>query len=269
VNVLSSQVLRFGIPFVAGHVFMVQFGFPVPVMPVLIVSGALVADGQLPGPLLLASVVVAAVAADSLWYFLGRKYGWHLLRLLGSLSLSADTFVQKTSEAYDRVGLKTLLFAKFVPGLSAVAVPISGALKAPYGPFVAHDAAGTLIWAGAGIGLGAIFHPQVDYLLRLLQRLGAGAFVLLASALAVYLSLQFVRRRKTLARLRMARLSPGTLAERLLAGDDSIVVADVRNRIARRDEPRKIPGAIVADLGELDAKLREIPFEKEVALYCT
>jgi membrane protein DedA with SNARE-associated domain len=269
VNVLSGQVLRFGIPFVAGHVFLVQFGLPVPVMPVLIVSGALVADGQLHGPALLASVLVAGLAADSLWYFLGRKYGWHLLRLVGSFSLSADTFVQKTSDAYDRVGLKTLLFAKFIPGLSAVAVPISGALKAPYLQFLAHDAAGTLIWVGAGIGLGAIFHPQVDYLLMALQRLGTGAFVLLATSLGVYLAIRLYQRRRTLARLRMARLSPGTLAERLLAGDDSIVVADVRNRIARRDEPRKIPGALVADLGELDAKLREIPFEKEVALYCT
>jgi membrane protein DedA with SNARE-associated domain len=268
-NVLSHQVLRFGVPLVAGNVFLVQFGFPLPAMPLLIVSGALVADGQLPGPQLLAAVVAAGLTADSIWYFLGRKYGWHLLRLLGSLSLSADTFVEKTASAYDRFGLRTLLFAKFVPGLSAVTVPIAGALKAPYLSFLRHDAAGTLIWAGTGIGLGAIFHPQVDLVLEFLQRLGTGAFGLLASALAIYLAIRFWQRRKTLARLRMARMSPKTLAERLLAGDGTIVVADVRNRMGRRDEPRKVPGAIVVDLGELDGKLRLIPIEKEVALYCT
>lgn len=125
------------------------------------------------------------------------------------------------------------------------------------------------MWAGTGIGLGAVFHRQVDLLLDVLRRLGAGAVGLLAFALAAYLAVKLWRRQKTLARLRMARMSPETLAERLIAGDESLVVVDVRNRHSRRDEPRKVPGAVVVDLGELDAKLREIPVEKDVALYCT
>jgi membrane protein DedA with SNARE-associated domain len=268
-NGLAAQVVRYGVLLVAGNVFLEQLGVPVPAMPLFIVAGALVAEGRLAGPRLLLAILGSALAADTLWFFLGRKYGWHVLRLLCGLSLQTDACVQKTSSAYDRFGLKTLLFAKFVPGLSAVSVPVSGALKAPYLRFLAHDAAGTLIWAGAGIGLGAVFHRQVDAVLDLLRRFGAGALGLLVSALAVYLAVRLWRRQKALADLRMARMSPATLAERLLAGDDSVVVVDVRNRLSRRDEPRKVPGAIVVDLGELDAKLREISFEKDVALYCT
>lgn len=268
-NGLAPQLVRHGVLLVAGNVFLEQLGFPIPAMPLFVVAGALVAEGRLPGPLLLLAVVGAALAADTVWFLLGRRYGWHILRFLCGLSLSSDTCVRKTSEAYDRYGLRTLLFAKFVPGLSAVSVPVTGALGAPFLRFLGYDLAGTVVWAGTGLGIGAVFHAQVESALVFLRRFGAGALGLLAASLALYLAFRLWRRRGTLRALRMERLTPRTLAERLLAGDDDLVVVDVRHRLSRRDDPRKVPGAIVADLGELDARLRDIPFEKDVALYCT
>jgi membrane protein DedA with SNARE-associated domain len=268
-NGLAQQLVRYGIFLVAGNVFLEQLGLPIPAMPLFIVAGALVAQGRLSGPTLLFAVIGAALLADTLWFLLGRRYGWHILRFLCGLSLSADTCVRKTSSAYDRFGLRALLFAKFVPGLSAVSVPVAGALKAPFLRFLGYDAAGTLIWAGTGIGLGVVFHAQVDAVLDLLRRFGSGAVGLLAAGLALYLAIRFWRRQRTLATLRMARLTPQTLATRLLAGDETLVVVDVRHRLSRRDDPRRIPGALVADLGELDAKLGDIPVGKDVALYCT
>jgi membrane protein DedA with SNARE-associated domain len=269
VNGLAQQVVRYGVLLVAGNVFLEQLGFPLPAFPLFVVAGALVAEDRLAGAPLLLAVLGAALAADTLWFFLGRRYGWHVLRFLCGLSLSADTCVQKTSSSYDRFGLRALLFAKFVPGLSAVSVPVAGALKAPFLRFLGYDLAGTLLWAGTGIGLGAVFHRQVDSVLDLLRRFGTGAVGILASGLALYLAFRLWRQQQTLARLRMARMTPSTLAERLLAGDESLVVVDVRHRLSRRDDPRKVPGAFVVDLGELDDRLRDIPFEKDVALYCT
>lgn len=268
-NGLAGPILRYGVLVVAANVFLEQLGLPIPAMPLFVVAGALVAEGRLAGPQLLAAVVGAALAADTIWFLLGRKYGWHVLRFLCGLSLSADTCVRRTSSAYERFGLKSLLFVKFVPGLSAVSVPVAGALRAPYLRFLAFDAAGTLLWVGSGVALGALFHRQVDALLDLLRRFGAGAIVLLAAGLALYLGLRLRLWRRTLATLRMARLTPRTLADRILAGDETLVVLDVRHRLARRDDPRRIPGALVADLGELDAKLRDVPVERDVALYCT
>ncbi|HYN41314.1 MAG TPA: VTT domain-containing protein, partial [Thermoanaerobaculia bacterium] len=269
VNGLAQQLVRYGVLLVAGNVFLEQLGLPIPAMPLFVVAGALVAQGRLAGPQLLLAVLGSALLADTIWFLLGRKYGWHILRFLCGLSLSADTCVRKTSSAYDRFGLRALLFAKFVPGLSAVSVPVAGALKAPFLRFLAYDAAGTLIWAGTGIGLGAVFHEQVEAVLDLLRQFGTGALGILAVGLAVYLAFRLWRRQQTLATLRMARLTPQTLAARLLAGDENLVVVDVRHRLSRRDDPRRIPGALVADLGELDAKLGDIPVGKDVALYCT
>ena len=268
-NGLTGQLVRYGVLLVAGNVFLEQLGLPIPAMPLFVVAGALVAEGRLPGPGLLLAVLGAALAADTIWFLLGREYGWHILRFLCGLSLSADTCVRKTSSAYDRFGLRTLLFAKFLPGLSAVSVPIAGTLRAPFFRFLAYDTAGTLLWAGTGIGLGVVFHEQVEAVLELLRRFGAGALGVLASGLALYLAFRLWRRQRTLGAFRMARLTPQVLAERLLAGDESLVVVDVRHRLSRRDDPRKVPGALVADLGELDAKLGDIPVGKDVALYCT
>lgn len=268
-NGLAQQLVRYGVLLVAGNVFLEQLGLPLPAMPLFVVAGALVAEGRLAGPPLLLAILGAALAADTLWFLLGRKYGWHVLRFLCGLSLSSDTCVRKTSEAYDRFGLRALLFAKFVPGLSAVSVPVAGALRAPFLRFLGYDLAGTVVWAGTGLGLGAVFHAQVEAVLDLLRRFGAGAIGLLAAALALWLAFRLWRRQQTLASLRMARLTPATLAERLLANDETLAVVDVRHRLSRRDDPRKVPGALVADLGELDAKLRDIPFEMDVALYCT
>ena len=207
-NGLAQQLVRYGVLLVAGNVFLEQLGLPIPAMPLFVVAGALVAQGRLAGPQLLLAVLGAALLADTLWFFLGRKYGWHILRFLCGLSLSADTCVRKTSSAYDRFGLRALLFAKFIPGLSAVSVPVAGALKAPFLRFLGYDAAGTLIWAGTGIGLGAVFHEQVEVVLDLLRRFGTGALGILASAFAVYVAFRLWRRQQTLATLRMARLTP-------------------------------------------------------------
>ena len=266
---LFDAVARYGSFLVFGNTFLEQLGVPVPAFPLFVVAGALAARDLLSFPAILAAAAAGALAADVTWYLVGRRYGWHVLRLLCSLTLSPESCVRRTSAAYERFGLAALLFCKFVPGLSAVTVPVTGALRAPFPRFLAWDAAGILIWAGAGIGLGAAFHRQVDRLLVLLAGLGTGALALLGAALAAWLLVKGIRRARTLRALRMARIEAGDLGARLDADPLGVLVLDVRSRAARREEPRKIPGALVVDLGELDAKLHDLPAGKDVALYCT
>lgn len=266
---LFVAVAQYGSLLVLSNTFLEQLGVPVPAFPLFVVAGALVARDLLSGPAILAAAFAGALLADVTWFLVGRRYGWHVLRLLCALSLSPDTCVQQTSSAYDRFGLNALLFCKFVPGLSAVTVPLTGALRAPFLRFLAYDSAGILIWAGTGIGLGAAFHRQVDRILVLLAGLGTGALALLVAGLAAYLLVKGIRRARTLRSLRIERIDPAELKGRLDADPLGVVVLDVRNRIARRDDPRKVPGALVIDLGELDARLRELPPGREAALYCT
>lgn len=266
---LFAAVAQYGPLLVLANTFLEQLGVPVPAFPLFVVAGALVARDLLSGPAVLAAAVAGALLADVAWFFVGRRYGWHVLRLLCGLTLSRDTCVRQTASAVDRFGLAALLFCKFVPGLSAVTVPVTGALRAPFLRFLAYDSAGILIWAGAGIGLGAAFHRQVDRILVALAGLGTGAFALLGASLVAWLLVKGIRRARTLRSLRMARIDPAALKGRLDADPLGVVVLDVRNRLARRDDPRKVPGAVVIDLGELDERLRDLPPGRDAALYCT
>ncbi len=268
-NGLLAEVARHGVPIVFVNVLLEQLGVPLPAFPLFVVAGALLARDLIAGPPLVLAVLAAALLADTMWFLLGRRYGWHVLRVICGFTLSRDTCVRQASGVYDRLGLPTLLVAKFVPGLSAVSVPLVGTLRTPYLRFLAWDAAGTLLWAGAGIGLGAVFERQVDGLLDLLRRLGIGAAAFVALSLLVYLAVRAAGRWRTLRSLRMARITPAELHARMSGEPGAVVVLDVRSRPARRDDPRKVPGALVVDLGELDAALASLPREKEAALYCT
>ena len=124
---LTALVLRHGVGFVFLNVLLEQLCIPVPAVPTLIVAGALAADGKLSFGQLLAAAFLATVAADTAWFLLGRRYGRKILKTLCKLSLSPDSCVRQTEGLFDSYGLRSLLFAKFVPGYSTVAPPLAGA----------------------------------------------------------------------------------------------------------------------------------------------
>ena len=107
-------------------VLVEQLGVPIPSIPVVLTAGTLAATHRISGPMAVLCVLAACILSDSLWYALGRRYGNSVLKLLCRLSFEADTCVVKTEGYFHRRGAVTLLFAKFVPGLSTVAAPIAG-----------------------------------------------------------------------------------------------------------------------------------------------
>src|ERR1019366_4405115 len=69
----------------------------------------------------------------------------------------ATTCIVKTEGYFTRRGAETLLFAKFVPGLSTVAAPIAGQTGMPYPRFVLYDLGGSALWALAYLLAGFFF----------------------------------------------------------------------------------------------------------------
>src|ERR1700722_15546806 len=100
-----------------------QLGLPVPVLPTLVLAGALAADGRLPAGAVLALAIAACMVGDGAWYVAGRLFGGRVMRLLCRVSLTPDTCVSQTQTRFERYGPKVLIVAKFIPGLSLVAPP--------------------------------------------------------------------------------------------------------------------------------------------------
>jgi membrane protein DedA with SNARE-associated domain len=265
---LTQYVVTYGLPLIFGIVLLEQLGAPIPAIPVLIVAGALSVERDLAAWKVLLVAVAASLIADGVWYALGRARGNRVLKTLCRISLSPDSCVRQTESVFERWGMPSLLVAKFIPGFSTIAPPMAGAIGARLPSFLLYDGGGALLWAGAGVLGGAVFHRAIDRILDLLASLGSGALVLLGAALAAFVALKWWQRQRFYKVLRMARISVEDL-RRLIDEGQSPIVLDVRTAGARARDPRRIPGARVMEASELDARLPELTRDREIILYCT
>ena len=102
-------------------VLVEQMGIPIPSVPVLLTAGTLSATHRVSWIAISIAMLLACIAADTIWFLLGRRFGNSVLKLLCRFSFEASTCVSRTENYFTRRGPVTLLFAKFVPGLSTVA----------------------------------------------------------------------------------------------------------------------------------------------------
>lgn len=265
---LAAQVMNYGLPFVFLNVLLDQLGLPIPAFPTLIVAGALVANGDLSGPQLLIVAFIASLLADTVWYLMGRRHGYRILKTLCRISLSQDSCVRQTETVFKRWGMPSLLVAKFIPGFSTVAPPIAGATRARLVSFLLYSGAGALVWAGTGISVGMIFHNAIDRIVAFLSSQGTWTVVILGAALLLFITIKWWQRRRFYEVLRMARISVNEL-HRLMDEGQSPFILEVRSHALQNLDLRHIPGAIFFEISELDQKLSELPTDREIILYCS
>ncbi|HYM60708.1 MAG TPA: VTT domain-containing protein [Thermoanaerobaculia bacterium] len=265
---LVHYLVQYGVALVFLNVFLEQIGAPVPALPTLIVAGALARDGKLSSTHVLVGAVAACLIADWLWFVLGRRYGYRVLRTICRISLSPDSCVRDTEANFERWGLKSLLFAKFIPGFSTVAPPLAGATRHRTLQFLLYDGLGAILWAGAGVAAGRAFHRAIDRLLLALERLGWWAVVFVILILALIVLFKWWQRIGFYRQLRMARITVDELRA-MIDGGQAPVVLDVRTPSVRKRDPRRIPTAIVTESAEIDLHIGDVPPHKEIVLYCT
>ncbi len=267
-NRLIALIARHGVPLVALNVFLEQIGAPVPAVPSLLVAGALSRDGRISSTHVLIAAVAASLVADWIWFLLGRRHGYRVLRMLCRISLSPDSCVRNTETSFERWGMKSLLIAKFVPGFSTVAPPLAGATRRSTLEFLVYDAGGAILWAGSSVAAGRLFHHAIATILKRIQNLGWWAIVFVFSALLLVVVVKWWQRVRFLKQLRVARISPADLKAMFDRGESPIVV-DARSAGARKRDPRRIPTAMSGDIDELDQQLADLPPHAEIVLYCT
>ena len=267
----AQQLVRFGLPLIFLNVLCEQAGLPIPATPLLVMSGALAATGRMSASLALLTAVAASLLADSVWFAMGRRHGRRILKRLCRVSLSPESCVRQTEGLFHRWGLLSIAVAKFVPGFSTVAPPLAGAAGVKWLPFALASTAAALIWAGASLAIGWIFHDALEELVAWLKSLGFGAFLLIGALLGAFIAYKIWKRRRFQRELRIARIRPADLRI-LLEGPTGAMIFDVRTDSGRLADPRRIPGATVLhsdDADAFDAKLVDLPRDREIILYCT
>ncbi|WP_460527303.1 DedA family protein/thiosulfate sulfurtransferase GlpE [Chitinimonas naiadis] len=250
------------------NVLLEQLGAPIPAIPGLMVAGALSVDGRLSWPTVLILAVLASGMANFVWYLAGKRFGIRILALMCRISISPDSCVSRTSNAFTRWGVASLLVARFIPGLSSVASPLAGAMGLPAGRFILFDTIGTTLWAGLAIGAGALLHRQVDAIISALEAIGSAALLVIAGLFALYISYRWLERQSLLRFVRKNRIEVDEL-RRLVEKGQAPLIVDVRSATLREDDPRRIPGALEMELEEVRHMLVDVPKDREIVFYCS
>src|SRR5213080_2406929 len=159
-------------------VLVEQMGVPIPAMPLLLAAGALAGTGHLNFFAALFFAVLGALTSDSVWFQLGRRKGIKILQLLCRISLEPDSCVRRTEGIFSKQGARSLLLAKFIPGLSTVAPPLAGIFHMRTRKFLLFDGLGSLVWGLSILGTGYIFSAQIERIAEHAAKLGGGLAVL-------------------------------------------------------------------------------------------
>jgi membrane protein DedA with SNARE-associated domain len=261
-------LIKHGYAVLLAWVFAEQLGVPIPSLPVVLAAGALAGAGRLSFWGSLALITMASLAADSIWYLLGRIKGIRILQLLCKISLEPDSCVRRTEGLFAKQGARSLLLAKFVPGLNTVAPPLAGIFHMRARKFFLFDAMGSLLWGFSILGAGYVFSEQIESIAEYAERLGSWLAILVLGALAGYILRKWYARRKFLRDLRIARITPVELKSKL-DSHEQIVIVDLRHSIDFEADPETIPGAFHMDAQELEEHGDRLPRDREVVLYCT
>ena len=242
-----------------------QLGLPVPAIPFLIAAGALVGTGQMSLDVAVGVATLAALVGDQFWFELGRRCGRRVLNWLCRISFEPTSCVRRTEEFFARHGARSLIVAKFVPGLNTIAPPLAGIVGLRLPQYLLYNGLGTILWVGSGIGLGYAFSDRLEQMISVAERLGSGLALILVGGVAGYAVYKILHRYRV-ERL-MPRLTAQQVAKKIATGERPLII-DLRPPEARQEVPG-IPGSLPLSFEELIAGYRELPQNRDVILYCS
>jgi len=196
---LEALLAAHGYALLAVVGFVEFAGLPAASVPLLVLAGAFAARGTLELPAAIAAAMLGGLVADVAWYAVARRRGSWALGLACGLASNPAVCAVGLRERTERLGARSVLAAKLLPGLANLAAPVAGLARVPPLGFLAADLAGLLFWAGAGVGLGWVFADQVEIALAWLgayTRAALGTAGLLVAAAAAWRVVKIRRHRR-------------------------------------------------------------------------
>ena len=123
---------------------------------------------------------VAAVAGDSVGYAFGRRTGPMIFHKDDSLFFHKK-HVEKAKAFYDKYGVKTIVFARFIPVIRTFAPIVAGVAGMDYKTFVKYNFIGGFVWTWGMLGLGYLLGNAIpnaeEYLTPIILTIIATSFI--------------------------------------------------------------------------------------------
>ena len=183
---LTHFVERYGYFAVALLVTIEGFGVPLPGETAVVVAAAFAARGSLNIFGVVISTTIGTMLGGSGGYWIGRVGGRGLLDRYGHLLRMDAKRLAKTEAYFDRHGVKTVFFARFVALLRIFGSLMAGVAHMPFPTFTAVNAVGGLLWAATFSAVGYLFGKNLSKLDGYLGEVGIALSVLVVLGYVVY-----------------------------------------------------------------------------------
>jgi membrane protein DedA with SNARE-associated domain/rhodanese-related sulfurtransferase len=255
--------------------FVTCCGLPLPVSVVLLTAGAAAHGGSLNLGVVMLCAWGSALAGDTLMYLGGRYTGWWLLTGICRFSLNPEDCIFGSARSFYKRGSKTLLVAKFVPGLSTVAAALAGSLNMKLRRFLTLDGLGVLLYTAGWILAGFLFAPFLRELVRSVQSVGHITAATMGAILVLYILWLVLSSLRDSRFSAIDKIAAADLFERLRTSthDRLMIIADVRSHgyydpgmLRIKDSIRIEPSRLKEELEALRAFMQP---ECEIYLYCS
>jgi membrane protein DedA with SNARE-associated domain len=171
-DLLLSRLDEYGVLIVFATVLAGQIGIPIPAIAVLMGAGALAGEDRTAAVAFAVSALAGCFLADCVWFAIGRRYGLKALTTLYRMARLSDASARRIQRGFERYGSSSLIAAKFIPGVSLIAAPLSGALRMSWLAFVFFSGIGSLLWVIAGVGIGVVLTDEIPEILEHLGDFG-------------------------------------------------------------------------------------------------
>lgn len=122
----------------------------------LFAAGALAATTSLSVGVLLVLLGVAAIAGDTVNYWIGHRIGPRVFHGSGTRFLNRE-HLDRTHKFYEKHGGKTIIIARFMPIIRTFAPFVAGVGSMNYARFIKYNVVGGLAWIGIFIVGGYLF----------------------------------------------------------------------------------------------------------------
>lgn len=153
----GSPAIFFG---VVALIIFVETGVVImPFLPgdsLLFVSGAITAMAQLNIHLFVAILIAAAVAGDSVNYFIGSKLGMKAFENKNSRVFKQE-YLLRTQAFYDKYGSFSIVMGRFVPIVRTFVPFLAGVAQMPYRVFFMYNVIGGALWISSLMYAGYVF----------------------------------------------------------------------------------------------------------------
>jgi len=255
--------------------FVTCCGLPLPVSVVLLTAGAAAHGGSLNLGVVILCAWGSALAGDTLMFLGGRYTGWWLLTGICRFSLNPEDCIFGSARSFYKRGSKTLLIAKFVPGLATVAAALAGSLNMKLRRFLTLDGLGVLLYTAGWSLAGFLFAPFLRELVRSVQRVGHITAATMGAIVVLYILWLVLSSLRDSRFSAIEKIAAADLFERLRTSthDRLMIIADVRSHGYYDPGMMRIKNSIRIEPSrlkeELDALREFMQPECEIYLYCS